>query len=483
MRDALWTAETAAAATSGRATTDFSASGVSIDSRALSGGDLFVALADARDGHDFVGAALDAGAGAAMVSRIPDGLPPGAPLLIVEDTLAGLRGLAAAARARTRAKVVAVTGSVGKTGVKEMLRCALGASGPTHAAEKSFNNHWGAPLTLARMPAGVMFAAVELGMNHPGEIAPLSRLARPDVAIITTVEAVHLEAFDGVEAIADAKAEIFEGMAPGGVAVLNADNAHFARLAAAARERGLQVVPFGAGEEAEGGARLESLRLATRATVVKATLRGRPLMFKVGAPGRHLALNALAALAAADAAGADIARAALALGRWTPPEGRGSRWRIEIGDSGVDGAVTLIDESYNANPVSMRAALAVLSAAKPEDHVGRIDRGRRVAFLGDMLELGPKGEAMHAALAEAREMEEVDVVHTCGALMRALHEALPVERRGKWFATSEELAAVAGRKLDAGDVAMVKGSLGANMAPVVAAIRRIGHARPDHGEG
>ncbi|MFV0474176.1 MAG: UDP-N-acetylmuramoylalanyl-D-glutamyl-2,6-diaminopimelate--D-alanyl-D-alanine ligase [Pikeienuella sp.] len=479
MTDALWTADAAAAAAGGRATAPFEAGGVSIDSRSLAQGDLFVALQDARDGHDFVAAAIRAGAAAAMVSRVPEGLPEGAPLLMVKDPLAGLWGLAAAARARTEAKIVAVTGSVGKTGAEEMLRACFSTCGPTHAAEKSFNNHWGAPLTLARMPAATRYAAIELGMNRPGEIAPLARLARPDVAIVTTVEAVHLAGFNRVEEIADAKAEIFDGLVAGGTAILNADNPHFARLEAAARNRGARIVSFGAAEGAD--ARLEHARLASNATVVKAALHGRPLMFKIGAPGRHLALNALAVLAAVEAAGADVARAALALGGWRAPEGRGARWRVAIGEAGIDGSVTLLDESYNANPVSMRAALAVLAAAKPEDHVGRIDKGRRVAFLGDMLELGPEAEAMHAALAGTEEMAGVDLVHSCGPMMRALHDALPPEKRGKWFETSADLAAVAGRKLDAGDVAMVKGSLGSKMAPVVEAIRRMGQARPEAG--
>ncbi|MEX2519196.1 MAG: UDP-N-acetylmuramoylalanyl-D-glutamyl-2,6-diaminopimelate--D-alanyl-D-alanine ligase [Paracoccaceae bacterium] len=479
MTGPLWTAEEAAAATGGRPTSGFAATGVSIDSRSLGRGDLFVALSDARDGHEFVAAALTAGAAAAMVSRVPDDAPKDAPLLIVDDPLAALGRMAAAARARTDAKIVAVTGSVGKTGTKEMLRVCLGAEGQTHAAEKSFNNHWGAPLTLARMPKETRFAAIELGMNHAGEIAPLSRMARPHVALITTIAPVHMAAFGSEEEIADAKAEIFEGLEPGGVAVLNADNRHIGRLRAAAERHGARVVTFGAGEGAD--ARLLDARLTSHATVVRANLNGKTMVFKIGAPGRHLAMNALAALAAAEAAGADVARAALALGSWTPPDGRGSRWRIMLGGGGIDGSLTLIDESYNANPVSMRAALAVLGAATPEDHVGRIDKGRRVAFLGDMLELGPDERALHAALAEAGEMAEVDLVHSCGPLMRALHEALPSGKRGKWFESSAEMAAAAGRKLDAGDVAMVKGSLGSKMAVVVEAIRRTGRSAPDSG--
>lgn len=479
MTGTLWTAKEAVAATGGRATAGFAASGVSIDSRSLARGDLFVALSDARDGHEFVAAAFGAGAGAAMVSRVPDDAPKDAPLLIVDDPLCALGRLAVAARARTEAKIVAVTGSVGKTGTKEMLRVCLGADGATHAAEKSFNNHWGAPLTLARMPKETRFAAIELGMNHAGEIAPLSRMTRPHVALITTIASVHMAAFSAEEEIADAKAEIFEGLEPGGVAVLNADNRHTPRLRSAAQAHGARVITFGAAEDAD--VRLLDARLTSHATVVCANLNGKPLVFKIGAPGRHLAMNALAALAAAEAAGADVARAALALGSWTPPDGRGSRWRILLGAGGIDGSITLIDESYNANPVSMRAALEVLGAATPEDHVGRIDKGRRVAFLGDMLELGPEEQALHSGLAGAAEMAKVDLVHTCGPLMRGLHQTLPPEKRGKWFETSAEMAAAAGRKLDAGDVAMVKGSLGSKMAVVVESIRRIGRATPDSG--
>lgn len=477
MSETLWTSEEIEAATGGRVGAPFAATGVSIDSRSIAPGDLFVALRHARDGHEFVAAALEAGAAGALVSAPPPGVGEDAPLVTADNTLAGLGRLGAAARDRTDAKVIGVTGSVGKTGVKDMLRLALEGSGPTHAAERSFNNHWGVPLTLARMPKATRFAAIEMGMNHPGEIAPLSRLARPDVALITTIQPVHMAAFAAVEEIADAKAEIFEGLTAGGAAVLPRDNPHFERLAAAVAARGAPVISFGAGESAD--VRLESARVAGNATIVKASAHGRPLVFKLGAPGRHLALNALAALAALEAAGGDLARATLALGDWRAPDGRGARWTVAIGAAGIDGAVTLIDESYNANPISVRAALAVLGAARTEDDVGRIDRGRRIAFLGDMLELGPEEAQLHAGLAAADEMAAVDRVHTAGPLMRALHEALPPEKRGEWFETSAAMAAAAGRKLDAGDVAMVKGSLGSAMKQVVEAIRRMGAPRPE----
>ena len=437
-------------------------------------GDLFVALTgENRDGHAFVAQALAAGAAAAMVARVPEGVAPDAPLLLVDDTLAALARLGAAGRARSRARVIAVTGSVGKTSTKEMLRTMLAGQGPTHAAMRSFNNHWGVPLTLARMAPGTAFAVVEIGMNHAGEIEPLSRLARPHVALITTVEPVHLEHLGTIEAIADAKAEIFAGLEPDGVAVLNADNAHFARLAAAAAP--YRVLAFGA---AAPEFTLGAATVAGGATLVRARAHGEAFAFKIGAPGTHLALNALGALAAVEAAGGDLCRAALALAAWTPPGGRGSRETVELGPAGMDGAVTLLDESYNANPASMRAALAVLAASRPVDDVGRVTRGRRLAFLGDMLELGPGEAAFHAALAELPEIAAIDRVHCCGPRMQALHAALPRARRGLWCADSAGLAAEVAKAVDAGDVVMVKGSLGARMALVVEAVRALGTVAP-----
>ena len=486
MTEPLWTSDAAAAATGGETSAPWTANGVSIDSRSINAGDLFVALKDARDGHDFVAAAFDAGASAALVERRPEGVGEDKPLVIVPDVLEGLRRLGAAARARTEAKIVGVTGSVGKTGVKEMLRACLSPSGATHAPEKSFNNHWGVPLTLARMPAATRFAAIEMGMNHRDEIAPLSRLTRPDAAIITTIAPVHMAAFGAEIGIAYAKSEILQGLKDTGAAILPRDNPHFIRLRDVARTRGQKVIAFGAADDAD--VRLLSVRVVDRSTVVKATLHGRELMFKIGAPGRHLAMNALATLAAVDAVGANLARATLALSDWTTPEGRGSRWRIALGAGGVDGHIELIDESYNANPTSVRAALEVLGAAPaidgPHNDGGRITKGRRIAFLGDMLELGPEERDMHAALAAADEIAGIDVIHMCGPLMKALHEALPKARRGEWFETSAELAAHARRALDAGDVAMVKGSLGSRMAVVVEAIKKIGVAsRIDATEG
>ncbi len=472
----LWTSAAARAAAGGACAAGWTATGVSIDTRTLRPGELFVALTAARDGHDFVAEALAKGAAAALVSRVPDGVPADAPLLLVADVLDGLRALATAARERFRGRVVAVTGSVGKTGTKEMLRTALAAQGRVHAAEKSFNNHWGVPLTLARLPADADFAVLEIGMSAPGEIAPLARLARPHVAMITTVEAVHLAAFRDIRGIAREKAAIVEGLEPGGTAVLNRDTPTYPILLAAARRAGARAVRFGRTGRPEY--RLGEVRLAEAGTCAEARAHGRSFLFRLGAPGRHLAMNALGVLAAVETLGGDLGLAAVALGRWAPPEGRGERWTVLLGPGGLDGAITLIDESYNANPAAMAAAFEVFAAAEPADGVGRVARGRRIAFLGDMLELGAEERALHAGLADIPALAELTTVHCAGARMRALHEALPRARRGEWFPTAADMAARVRRLLDPGDIAMVKGSRGARVDLVVEAIKAMGDARP-----
>jgi UDP-N-acetylmuramoyl-tripeptide--D-alanyl-D-alanine ligase len=438
-------------------------SGISIDTRTIAPGEAFFAIkGDSRDGHDFVAAALQAGAGLAVVSqaRLAE-MPAGAPLLIVADVLDGLRALGRAARARTRAKIVAVTGSVGKTGTKDALRLVLARQGETHASAASYNNHWGVPLSLARCPASAEFAVFELGMNHAGEIAPLSRLVRPHVAIVTTVEPVHLEFFGSVEAIADAKAEVFSGIEPGGAAVINRDNPYYERLRRAAQAAGVaRIVSFG--EHAEADARLDKVALQADFSVVSANILGAEVTYKVGAPGRHIVLNSLAVLAAASLSGADLALAALALAEVQPPTGRGARQTLTV----PGGDALLIDESYNANPASMRAALALLG------QVPMGARGRRIAVLGDMLELGERGSELHRALVEPVVAHDIDLVFCSGPLMRALWEALPAERRGGYAETSAALEPPVLGAIHAGDAVMVKGSLGSKMGPIVAALTR-----------
>jgi UDP-N-acetylmuramoyl-tripeptide--D-alanyl-D-alanine ligase len=381
--------------------------------------------------------------------------------LIVPDVLEALHGLARAARARSGARFVGVTGSVGKTSTKEALRLALSAEGETHASTASYNNHWGVPLSLARCPASARFAVLEMGMNHAGEIAPLARLARPHVAVVTTIEPVHLEFFPSVEAIADAKAEIFQGVEPGGAAVINRDNPYFDRLARRARDAGVaRIVSFG--EHAEADARLIKLAPQPDSSCVRASILGADLAYKIGAPGRHMALNSLAVLAAAVLAGADLALAALALSSLTPVAGRGARIALEL----PGGPALLIDESYNANPASMRAALALLGQAPVAP------LGRRIAVLGEMLELGAHGTELHRGLLDSIVANSVDLVFCAGALYRDLWEALPSERRGGYAVTSAALEAGVLQALRAGDVIMVKGSLGSRMGPIVKALMR-----------
>ncbi|MBU0860799.1 MAG: UDP-N-acetylmuramoyl-tripeptide--D-alanyl-D-alanine ligase [Alphaproteobacteria bacterium] len=467
----LWTAADAAFATGGTATGDWHANGVSIDTRTLQPGDLFVALAAARDGHEFVAQALANGAAAALVTHRPDGVADDAPLLIVADVLRALEALGAAARARTQARVVAVTGSVGKTSTKEMLRAALTPQGRTHAAEASYNNHWGVPLTLARMPADTEFAIIEIGMSNPGEIAPLAKMARPHVAMVTTVAAAHLEAFGALSGIAAEKASIMDGLEAGGIAVLNADleTSHILLDHAAAGQH--QIATFGKGADWALG----DVRITDSATVINASHNGTDYLFKLSVPGRHFAMNAVAVLAACDALGADPVQAAQDIGQWQPPMGRGTR-EIVVLDYGIaEETLDLIDDAFNANPTSMTAALEVLSASTPRDGVGRIVKGRRVAILGDMLELGPDEIGMHTALADDPYLAKAHVVHCAGPRMRALFDALPADLRGQWAPEADDLAGQVARLVDAGDVVLVKGSKGSKVSRVVDAIRKLGH--------
>lgn len=468
----LWTAADAADATGGRVTTDWACTGLSIDTRTLQPGDLFVALKAARDGHDFVAQALEKGAAAALVSRVPADVPLDAPLLIVDDVQAALEDLGRAARARTEARVVAITGSVGKTSTKEMLRDILSDQGRTHASVASYNNHWGVPLTLARMPQDTEYAVIEIGMNHPGEIAPLSRMARPHVALITTVAPAHLEAFEDITGIAVEKASILDGLEYAGSAVLNCDIETAPILYAKAHDMKRKDVGFG---RHGFDFKLKEVTIEDTVTVVQAEAHEQPLLFKIAAPGTHFAMNGLGALAAASELGADLALAAQSLGRWTPFKGRGAREVIQLDPIEEHMTLELIDESYNANPTSMEAALEVLAAARVTHDIGRVSKGRKIAIIGDMKELGPTGPDLHAALASLPSIAAIDRIHCVGPLMQHLYDALPEAKRGVQCATSAEVVTELRGKLDSGDVVMVKGSLSMNLATVVDAIRKMGH--------
>jgi UDP-N-acetylmuramoyl-tripeptide--D-alanyl-D-alanine ligase len=461
----LWTTQELLAATGGvlHGQVRIALNGVSIDSRSVSAGDIFVAIkGDAMDGHDFVVKALESGAGVAMVSRVTDAMgAAGAVLQVAEDPLRGLEKMGRAAREWSKAQIIAVTGSVGKTSTKEMLRTALSASGSTHVSAASFNNHWGVPLTLARMPRNAAYGVFEIGMNHSGEITPLVKMVRPHIAIVTIVAASHLGNFGSLDEIALAKAEIFSGLEKGGTAVINRDSDYFDLLASAAKAGGAKTI-IGFGKHVNADVRLERVALHPTCCCITADVMGEKVTYKLGMPGEHMVLNSLAVLAAVKASGADLARAMLALAEAAPAKGRGVQEQL----SAPGGELLLIDESYNANPTSMGAALALLGQAK----LGK--NGRRIAVLGDMLELGKFGVQLHADLAEIVDAHDVDVLYAAGPLMRNLWDAVPVAKRGAYAATSAELNEHLLSQLRAGDAVMVKGSLGSKMGLVVEALRK-----------
>jgi UDP-N-acetylmuramoyl-tripeptide--D-alanyl-D-alanine ligase len=463
----LWTADELRAATAGTLAAQVAVSGISIDTRTIQPGDLFVALRDARDGHDFVAEALAKGAACALVDRDPPGVTADAPLLRVADTLAGLQALGTAARRRSAARVVGVTGSVGKTTTKEMLRLALGALGPTHAATASFNNHWGVPITLARQPRDARFAAIEMGMNNRGEIAPLTRMARPHVAIITTIGTAHIGNLGSQEAIAEEKADILLGVEPGGTAILPADSPFLPLLLARAKAAGLAVLTFG--ESARAEIQLTDYVAGPDRGTARLLMDGLPLSVHLAAPGLHLAINACATIAAVHALGGDVVAAAEALATFGASAGRGQRVTLAL----PGGAALLIDDSYNASPTSIRAGLAVLGAQPAS---------RRIVALGDMRELGDDAPAMHAELA-ADVAAAADLVFCCGPLMRHLYDALPVAKQGGHCADSGALAPVLAQAVRSGDAVLVKGSLGSRMATVVGALKSLNDKAGPMGAG
>lgn len=458
----LWNAEDILRAVHGQCLQEqsWAASGISIDSRTVKKGDLFIALQGPNhDGHDHVSAAFERGAVGAIVAKQPAQIPAQAPLIMVEDTFLALEELGRAGRSRTEAQVVAVTGSVGKTSSKEMLRLMLGAVGSTYANEGSLNNHWGVPLSLARLPQHAHFGVFELGMNHAGELTLLSQQAKPDVAMITTVEAVHLEFFPSVEAIADAKAEIFAGTNPNGSAILNRDNMHFNRLMAVAKHFGIKKI-LSFGHDSKNDARILSYTPSSEGGIVKADMMGKKIEYSLSVPGEHLAMNSLGSLLTAVAAGGDLAACAAALSHYQQPKGRGVAQIIHL----PSGSFTLIDESYNASPVAVRAAISVL---------GQKSGGRKILALGDMKELGSTGPQLHAELAAHIVAEKIDLVFTCGDLMAHLHEALPPALRGKHVANSAELAPDIAAAVQPGDHVTVKGSLSTQMIKVVEALKAL----------
>ncbi len=469
MSSPLWTLDEIVAATGARVGSGFrQATGASIDTRTLAPGDLYFAIkGDVHDGHDFVPAALEKGASGAVVSEEKAPAFASDKLIVVPDVLEAMRRLGRAARQRTNARIVAITGSVGKTGTKEAMRLALSRQGATHASVASYNNHWGVPLTLSRMPRETEFGIFEIGMNHAHEILPLTAMVRPHVAVITTIEPVHIEFFPSLWGIADAKGEIFSGIEPGGTAVINRDSPYFERMKAhALASRAGRVVSFGEHEAAD--IRAERILVKPDQSIVEARVFGQLVTYRIATAGRHIALNSLSVLAASHALGADLAQVALSFAELKPPVGRGERTMLSVGD---DGAL-LIDESYNANPASMRAALANLGAVE----LGR--QARRLAVLGDMKELGEKGPSLHEELAEAVEANRIDLVFAAGPLMKNLVDRLPKAKVALHAETSADLVDAVCAAIRPGDAVTVKGSLSMKMALVVKALKERYGASP-----
>ncbi|MEX3010103.1 UDP-N-acetylmuramoylalanyl-D-glutamyl-2,6-diaminopimelate--D-alanyl-D-alanine ligase [Hoeflea sp. TYP-13] len=460
----MWTTADMLDAMSGRPVGDLpdGIDGISIDSRSIGKGHAFFAIkGDRLDGHDFASAAVANGAALLVVSeaKLPALGRVTAPMIVVDDVLEAMSRLGVAARARTKARIIAVTGSVGKTTTKEMLRHVLSAQGKVHASVASFNNHWGVPLTLARMPQDTAFGVFEIGMNHADEIRPLVKLVRPHIAIVTAIAAAHLGHFKNLAEIAAAKAEIFEGVESGGHVLLNRDSEKFAQLKKAATACDIANI-HGFGEHKQADIRLMKWQALENGSVADANILGEACVLNISVPGRHIAQNALAVAAAAKLAGADLATVADAFRDLAPAKGRGTRHTLQL----EGGTVILIDESYNANPASMRAGIDLLRDTPVAED------GRRIAVLGDMLELGSFSQKLHAELQVPIEKSGTDIVLLGGAEMKALNEALPDEISHQHRETAEELESVLLDTVRAGDVVMIKSSNGIGFSRLVAAL-------------
>lgn len=474
-RDTLWSAAELEAITKGQWTIAMMATdqitGVSIDSRTAEPGDLFIAIAGPNsDGHDYVAAAFQNGAAAAIISK-PTAQSAG-PTLTVQDTFAALQALGIAGRERSTAKVIAITGSVGKTGTKEALSAVLAENGRTHKSVLSYNNHWGVPLTLARMPRNTEFAVLELGMNHPGELAPLSRMAAPHVAVITRIAPAHMAAFESLADIAAAKSEIFLGLVEGGTAIIHADSEHYTAMASAAKAAGADIV-IGFGRSDEAGARILDSAARQTFSCVRAQIGNDRITYKIGAAGEHWVENSVAVLAAANAVGADLGRAGLTLARFQPPKGRGNEYRVDLNK----GSYTLIDDSYNANPTSMAAALEALGTRDVDEN------SRRMAVIGDMLELGKASKEFHGDLKDHITRSGIDLVFACGSEIDALIDVLPAARLGGRAKTAEDLYELVQDAVRDGDVLLVKASRGIGLDRLVGHLRANGELHSHDAEG
>ena len=451
----LWHSQDAALATGGKNTFSWSASGVSIDTRTLQPGDLFVALKADRDGHKFVNAAFENGAAAALVDHVPEGFDSSLPLIVVPDVMAALRGMAIFARNRFKGKVIAVTGSVGKTSTKEMLNIILTDQGKTHSSFASYNNHWGVPLTLTRMRDDSDFSVIEIGMNHPGEIAPLSILTNPDVALITSVAPAHLAAFESIEGIAQEKASIAKGLKRDGSIIINGDIPTAETVLFEIVSNNFEPICYGSKVESNRILNIDEINDGIK---VLSLIEGEEHRFKLNTTAIHFANNALGSLLVAKKLNCDIVKACESLQAWVPGAGRGSMIKKNLRKIGL---ITLIDDGYNANPASISSAL---------DTLGKNKAKRRIAILGDMRELGPSEINYHKQIASLPVMSKVDCIHTIGPLMEYLHHSLPQEKRGFHFKSSIDVVPLLGTILRGGDCLLTKASLSVGIKVISEAI-------------
>lgn len=460
MKSFLWTSSEAESATNCKSSAAWHAQGVSIDSRSLKEGDIYIALRGANhDGHDFIKDAIAKGASCLLMDTLPkDDIS--VPFLLVEDTLQALRQLGIYARNRTKAKIIGITGSVGKTSTKEALYIAFSSVARAIANQGGLNNHWGLPLSLARIPEDIDYAILEMGMNHVGEIHDLSLMAKPHLTIITTVAEVHQEFFDSIDEIAKAKCEIFDGIVAPGVIVLNRDCSTFSLQLQKAREiQNAKIVTFGS--HVESDVRLMKLTMSHNQCDVQAQIFGKSIAYHLNTNARHLAFNSLSVLSSIASFGLDVEKAASALKSFAPLSGRGKQELIHF----KKGSFLLIDESYNASPIAVKAALNVLGSSQ----IG--ENGRRIFVFGDMRELGENAQKFHADLAGSVCAENIDLVYACGDLSKALFEAIPAQKRGLHKESSEKLAVHLPRIVQSGDVIMVKGSLSMKMKLIVDSLK------------
>ncbi|KJZ19825.1 UDP-N-acetylmuramoyl-tripeptide--D-alanyl-D-alanine ligase [Loktanella sp. S4079] len=467
----LWTGEDVIAATGATGPEDWSASGVSIDAETVQHGDLYIHLGDQEDRA--LARAHENGAVAAIVADTGVRVPKGLIRIAVPDAMHALTDLARAARYRTTAKIIAVTGSVGKASTIGMIKVMLAKHGPCHVSDTRYGSQIDVPLSLVRMPVDTVYAVIKIGARHPGDIRPLSQLVQPDVALVTRIAAEHLANFGSIAAIAQEKATIFDGLGANGVAIFHAEEEYAGPLRKAAGKR--RAISFG---PSECDWALRHLRLGAEVSVVMARGQGQDYLFKLGVPGRHFAVNALGALGVVAEVGIDTVTATFDLAEWRPSAGRGTREHIVLDPANDSDTIELLDDALNANPTSVDTSLEMIAVAQPFDNVGRIVKGRRVVIFGDMGGLGADGAAFHGALAQNRHLQAVDQVHCAGPLMYHLWRALPQHQRGKWTQSSADLVPQVSRLIDAGDVVLVKGSASSKISLVVDAIRKLGHRRP-----